>query len=375
MPMHWRGTADAAHGCVGGSGDATWRPGGSKKGSATFGPRCEMPVCSQGLAYARITRCSLCAASYVAVPSGVNDVQGAADRDLALSVVVMGYRNRDTIVRAVRSVVDQASPGPFEVVVVTSGGDDSAEEVRRSFPALCVVESSVRLLPGAARNAGVAATRGRTVAFLAADCVAEPGWIAARLAAHDVGHPAVACAVTNGERRRPSAWAFHFELYAERLPGRPPGPVDAPDAACHGLSLDRSLLERLGPFDEQVEIGEDTKAALRLAAMGVPVWFEPTVRTAHFGPRDTVSMLRARYRQGRQLAALDCSTARPALPLLRRWTRRVHRTVAFAWRHAGRDRPWVILAVPWIMAGRAAGLAGWYRARSRIVPGTRRANS
>ena len=51
----------------------------------------------------------------------MNDVQGAADRDLALSVVVMGYRNRDTIVRAVRSVVDQASPGPFEVVVVTSG--------------------------------------------------------------------------------------------------------------------------------------------------------------------------------------------------------------------------------------------------------------
>ena len=41
----------------------------------------------------------------------MNDVQGAADRDLALSVVVMGYRNRDTIVRAVRSVVDQASPG------------------------------------------------------------------------------------------------------------------------------------------------------------------------------------------------------------------------------------------------------------------------
>jgi len=289
---------------------------------------------------------------------GADDVQG----DPALSVVVMGYRNRRTILQAVRSVVDQESPVPFEVIVVTSGNDDSAETVRRTFSAVTVVESSARLLPGAARNAGVAASTGRVVAFLAADCLAEPGWVRARLAAHGAGHVAVACAVTNGERWSPSAWAFHFDLYSHRLPGRHPGSVAHPAPASHGLSFDRPVLERVVPFDEQVRVGEDTDAARRLAALDVPVWFEPAVRTAHVGPTGTLGMLLDRYQRGKQVAALDGVAARPPLRVvLRRWARQVGRTVGVSWRDAGPDRWWVVVALPWILAARAAGLAGWYR--------------
>jgi glycosyltransferase involved in cell wall biosynthesis len=293
-------------------------------------------------------------------------VRGAADRDVALSVVVMGYRNRGTIVRAVKSIVEQVSPEPFEVIVVTSGGDDSAELVRSAFPQVPVVEASARLLPGGTRNTGIAATRGGVVAFLEGDCIAEQGWVAARLTAHRAGHPAVACSVSNGERWHPAAWAFHFDLYSGRLPGRAAGHVLAPDAASHGLSLDRRLLEQLGPFDEQVPIGEDTDMAQRLAVIGVDVWFEPAVRTAHLGPRDTVSMLRERYRRGLQVATLDSAALSPGVfALLRRWALRVRTTIALSWRYAGPDRWWVVVAVPWIMAARAAGLAGWHRGARR----------
>jgi len=282
----------------------------------------------------------------------------------ALSVVVMGYHDRRTIVRAVQSVLDQTSPEPFEVVVVTSGDDDSAEAVRAAFPTLAVVASPARLLPGGARNRGVAAARGRVVAFLAADCLAEPGWVRARLSAHAAGHAAVASAVTNGERRSLPAWGFHFELYARRLPGRPSGWIAHTDPACHGLSYDRALLARLGPFDDRVEIGEDTDAALRLEALEVPVWFERGIRTAHLGPTRTLDMLRDRYRRGRRAAIHDRVDARPTavamMQLLPGWTRRLASTLVLSWRRAEQDRAWVVAAAPWIVAARAAGLAGWY---------------
>ena len=51
----------------------------------------------------------------------------------ALSVVVMGYRNADTIDGAVRSVLGQDGAA-VEVLVVTSGGDRSAQIVRERHP-------------------------------------------------------------------------------------------------------------------------------------------------------------------------------------------------------------------------------------------------
>src|SRR5690606_13741993 len=73
----------------------------------------------------------------------------------ALTVVVMGYRNQETIGEALTSLVEQDSPEPFEVVVVTSGGGRSAAVARETAPGIQVVDSPTRLMPGGARNAGV----------------------------------------------------------------------------------------------------------------------------------------------------------------------------------------------------------------------------
>jgi hypothetical protein len=52
------------------------------------------------------------------------------------SVVVFGYRNEATILRAVRSVMDKDSDDPFEMIVATSGGDGSAELIHHSYPGM-----------------------------------------------------------------------------------------------------------------------------------------------------------------------------------------------------------------------------------------------
>jgi GT2 family glycosyltransferase len=294
--------------------------------------------------------------------------------EIPISVVVMGYRNRDTIIAALTSVVEQASPDPYEILVVVSGDDGSAAAVRRHYPTQRVVESTEQLLPGGARNVGIANTSGTFVAFLAADCIAEPGWIEQRLAAHRSGHALVASAITHAGPDRACGWASYFDLFSGRLAGRSAGVVRPPDPAAHGLSYDRLVLERLHGFDDEVAAGEDTRAALAADALGYEVWFEPTVRTAHTGPATTRELLADEYRRGSLRArvtgdALGPTTrCRMVVAFVPVWLIWLRTRVARGWRHAPEHRSQLLRCLPWLAAARAAGVAGWYQERLRGSP-------
>jgi GT2 family glycosyltransferase len=287
-----------------------------------------------------------------------------ADDRPALSVVVMGYRDGPTIVRAVASVVEQAG-SDVEVVVVTSGGDDSAARVRAAYPGVVVIESAARLLPGAARNVGIDATVGRVVAFLEGDCVAEPGWVAQRRRRHDEGHAIVASAVTNGEAQRLAAWGFHFGVFGHRQSGRAAGEIAATDPGAHGCSFDRTVLEQVGGFPPDVRIGEDTITAHRLAARGLRAWYEPAVRTRHWGPRTTRGLLQDRFRRGGRRASVRGPVAPTWTGVLGHWARASRGSLPRYGRDAGSDRRWFLCSLPWIAAGDAAALIGQQRAARR----------
>lgn len=292
----------------------------------------------------------------------------------ALGVVVLGYQNAHTIVAAVRSVLSQGSREAIEVVVVTSGGDDSAARVRAEFPDVPVHESAKRLMPGGARNLGVALTSAPFVAFLAADCEARPGWIGARLRAHRRGYRAVASAMTVAGPRRAALLAHLFLLYCSRLPGRGEGVVAWPDPAAHGLSFERKLLDELGPFDEEVRVGEDTKVAERLAQMGVEVWFEPEVQTAHRGPTTFGALMSDEYRRGGLIAGTTVSSTYLRHPLrdVRRQARRVVAVIPIAafrqvWSFAPTERAALLGCWPWMVAGAIARRFGRSRSAQSSV--------
>jgi glycosyltransferase involved in cell wall biosynthesis len=221
-----------------------------------------------------------------------------------LACVVLGLGNPPELAGAVRSLVEQRRRP--EVVVVNSGGGDAAGSLRAAGLDVRVVSFERRLLPGAARNAGIAATSSPFVAFLAADCIATPGWVEARLRLHRAGAPVVAHVLGNATPASRSACAQHLLLHHRLL-------RDTPERQrlFFGLSYARELFDRHGLFREDLPTYEDTELNGRLAAAGVPMVHAADARTLHRYVTGPAGLLRDQYARGVDAASVARQLGHP----------------------------------------------------------------
>jgi GT2 family glycosyltransferase len=297
-------------------------------------------------------------------PGGGGDRIGMSSQSTdglpALAVVVLSYGPRRTILAAVQSLLRQDTPA--EVVVVHSGAGDVGSCLAAAAADVRVIQSRDRLLPGAARNLGIAQTRAPFVAFLADDCVAERDWVRQRLSAHAQGAPAVASALVSHRPSNPVALAAHLSLYVRRMPR-----ADPAVALRYGVSYARSLFDKYGLFRTDLESGEDTDFNQRLHGADAPVW-APGVLTVHHGADTLAGFFNSQWRRGRRMArawraigALDATAvAKDALA-------RTSLIIREAWSVVEpRRRLAMLLCVPLIVLGNMvyAWGAWWSRGRS-----------
>ena len=207
--------------------------------------------------------------------------------ELACGVLSLG--DEPGLVDAVRSLIGQSEP--VEIVVVNSGGGDPAARLAAAGIDVAVVNRERRLYPGAVRNIAIELTRAPYVSFLAADCLALPGWVAGRLREHRAGAAGVASCPANAYPNSTCAWASLVLLHNRQLPVGPPH-----TRVFYGLSYDRSLFERYGLFAEHLRTGEDTEFNHRFGASSVVRATD--VRTAHRYPTSLEGFLRDAYRRG-----------------------------------------------------------------------------
>lgn len=214
----------------------------------------------------------------------------------ALSAIVISRDDGARILPAVRSVVAQLCPEPFEIIVVTSGTGGAADHVRREFPGVAVVELDHPVLPGEARNAALRVACGKYVSFPGSHVELPPGSLAARLRAHELGYTMVTGTVLNGTRTR-AGWASYFLDHSSALPGRPSGALDTPPMHC---SYERRAVLTLGGFPEGLRTGEDTVVNRELFRRGHLAYRAQDVRLTHHTPCvTTVQLLRHHFARGR----------------------------------------------------------------------------
>jgi glycosyltransferase involved in cell wall biosynthesis len=97
------------------------------------------------------------------------------DAPLRISVVIPHLNQPDHLRRCLASLAAGRTQ-PQEVIVVDNGSREMPEKVCAAFPGVTLL-SEPHPGPGPARNSGVAASSGDVLAFIDADCLADPLWL------------------------------------------------------------------------------------------------------------------------------------------------------------------------------------------------------
>jgi succinoglycan biosynthesis protein ExoA len=223
-------------------------------------------------------------------------------RTPSLSVVMPVRNDAGHLERAVRAVLSQAYPRPFEVILGVGPSDDGTEELAArlaaAHPEVHVVANPAGLTPSAL-NAAVAASVGEVVARVDSHAELSPGYLARAVElleetrADNVGgvqratalqgrpiQEAIAAAMTS--RFGVGDAKFHY--------GGEPGPTDT---VYLGV-FRRSALERVGGFDETLVRNQDYELNWRIRETGGVVYFHPDLEVT-YRPRSTLRGLARQY--------------------------------------------------------------------------------
>jgi glycosyltransferase involved in cell wall biosynthesis len=194
----------------------------------------------------------------------------------AVSVVVPARDAASTLPRTLAGLKRQQLDAPFEVIVVDNGSTDGTAEIAEQHPLKPrVIRRRRGEGAGAARNEGVAASRGEALAFIDSDCDPTPTWLAEGLRTL-LSVDLVAGAVRPAPDER--VGLFDRTLWVTREHGL---------YETANLFVRREWFERLGGFQDWVSerpgssaaagrpFGEDVWFAWRARRLGARTAFEP----------------------------------------------------------------------------------------------------
>ena len=195
-----------------------------------------------------------------------------------ISVVIPHLNEPEDLRRCLTALDRQRRDGvEFEVIVVDNGS--------REPPAtLCARFDGVRLTgettpgPGPARSRGASEAAAPIIAFIDADCLAQPGWIGG-IAKYFANHPDVdvlagAIGIARADPDHPTAFELYDDLYSYRVRLY----VERDHYAATGnMAVRKAAFEKVGPFGG-ISTMEDRAWGRREHELGLHLAFVPEVR-------------------------------------------------------------------------------------------------
>jgi len=226
-----------------------------------------------------------------------------------VSVVVPCYNEQATIGLLLDALSAQTFPREAMEVIIADGlSTDRTREViaawQQQHPDLTVrvIDNPQRIIP-AALNRAVATARGEIIVRLDAHSVPAPDYIARSVAALEAGKGDNVGGVWE-IRPRGTNWIARAIAVAAAHPlgvgdahYRHATTATAVDTVPFG-AFRRSLLERIGGFDETLLTNEDYEFNTRIRESGGTVWFDPAIRSVYFARATLRALARQYWRYG-----------------------------------------------------------------------------
>ena len=195
---------------------------------------------------------------------------------MLVSAIIPTYNRADTIGAAVASVLAQTH-SEMEVIVVDDGSSDATHDVLAEFGNAIRVIKQANAGPSAARNHGVAESRGEIISFLDSDDVWKPEKIAAQVGLMETAGEEMCCCVCNSEiiglNGEPAGDSFALaglRVEIEKGEWLNPGEVLATRFLLFNqvVAVRRRAFDAVGGFNRELRILEDYELAMKLSAAG-----------------------------------------------------------------------------------------------------------
>lgn len=249
-----------------------------------------------------------------------------------LSLVLVTYNAREPLLRTLAAV---RSSDAEVIVTDCASTDGTAEVVRHTAPGvrLCALDRNRGY--AAAVNAGMALAQRRMVALLNSDVVLHVDDVAGMYSVVQRASEGITGVAQRNELgvlqltwgQRPSWWSEWRRRRREKCFRQGWGSLPATRQAVDWVSgscmlFARRLFDRIGPWDERYFLYfEDIDWCTRARALGVPVWFDPSVTVTHlhgYSARQLPLEATLHYRES-QLHYWYTHNGAGACALLRRW--------------------------------------------------------
>jgi len=184
-----------------------------------------------------------------------------------VSVIIPVYNRAAQVVRCIRSVIRQ-NYKDVEIIVVDDGSSDGTWEVIKKIPRLRLIKHKKRFGPGAARNTGVKASKGKLLVFLDSDCwPTNPNWLKSHVLAHGLSDDELVSGIVIGRHNTYGGAVFSYVNWFMFMGKK--GVISAPYVPMANLSVSRNLFYRIGPFDTTMPVYEDVDWSYRAKALDI----------------------------------------------------------------------------------------------------------
>lgn len=216
-----------------------------------------------------------------------------------LSVIIASYNSGSLIEDCIESLENQRTDKVYEIIVIDSSSNGVVSLAKKRFPDVRLYQFPERKFCGDARNFGLSVAKGEIIAFIDADCRAEPNWIDKIFEAHRSIHLAIGGAIANGNPNSFISWAAYFCEFSQWMPGFPYRNIA--DIACANMSYKRKVFEEYGLFIEGT-YSSDTEFHWRLGRKGHFLKFVPSILVFHHNIDQFGRFLRHEFEHGRSFA-------------------------------------------------------------------------